>query len=161
MASCKNDFLCILVKVLIIATYGEYCFHLRKSYFENSCHSHTPMSDPFPWEKAAFFFFCFFRKSSALYKIYLLGQNIGTQCYGGRVNKHTISRWYCTLVCNFTSTYGHVHRINAMKSFAKLNKLEEHTSLTNAHISTTKNYTALYWAIPENIHTQPRTASMF
>ena len=32
----------------------------------------------------------------------------------------------------------HAHRINAMKSFAKLNKLEEHTSLTNAHISTTK-----------------------
>ena len=63
------------------------------------------------------------------------------------VNKHRISLctvlWFVTLQAHTCTSYNYV-AANAMESFANLNKLEQHTSLTNAHISTTKNYTALY-----------------
>ena len=94
-----------------------------------------------PWEKSAFF-----PKSSALYKINFLGQNIGTQCYAELINIGLACGtvlWFVTLQAHTCTSYNYV-AANAMESFAKLDKLEQHTSLTNAHISTTKNYTALY-----------------
>ena len=101
------------------------------------------MSDPFALAKIRFF-----PKSSALYKIYFLGQNIGTQCYAELINIRlacgtSTVLWFVTLQAHTCTSYNYV-AANAMESFAKLNKLEQHTSLTNAHISTTKNYTALY-----------------
>ena len=100
------------------------------------------MSAPFALGKIRFF-----PKSSALYKIYFLGQNIGTQCYAELINIRlacgtSTVLWFVTLQAHTCTSYNYV-AANAMKSFAKLNKLEQHTSLTNAHISTTKNYTAL------------------
>ena len=147
MASCKNDFLCTLVKVLIMVTYGEYCFHLRKSLLWKFMPQ--PYFNVWPFclgKKPLFFVFVFFPKSSALYKIYLLGQNIGTQCYGGLINIPLAGGtvlWFVTLQAH-TCTSNNYIAANAMESFAKLNKLDQPTSLTNAHISTTKNYTALY-----------------
>ena len=83
-------------------------FTWEKVYFENSCHSHTPMSDPFALGKSRFFFFCFFPKSSALYKIYLLGQHIGTQCYGGLINIPLAGGtvlWFVTLQAHTCTSY--------------------------------------------------------
>ena len=56
-----------------------------------------------PWEKSAFF-----PKSSALYKIYFLGQNIGTQCYAELINIRLACGtvlWFVTLQAHTCTSY--------------------------------------------------------
>ena len=143
MASCKNDFLCILVKVLIIATYGEYCFHLRKSLLWKFMLQ--PYSNVWPFclgKKPLFFSFVFFPKSPALYKIYLLGQNIGTQCYGGLINILLAGGtvlWFVTLQAHTCTSY---------KCHEKLCKTEQTWTTHKSHKCTyiyhqKLNYTVL------------------
>ena len=106
MASCKNDFLCILVKVLIIATYGEYCVHLRKSLLWKFLPQPYSNVGPFCVGKKPLFFLLFFSQELSIVQDISFGT---THRYTMLwwVNKHTISRWYCTLVCNFLGSLFH------------------------------------------------------
>ena len=101
------------------------------------------MSAPFALAKIRFF-----SQELCIVQNIFLGTNIGTQCYAELINIRlacgtSTVLWFVTLQAHTCTSYNYV-AANAVESFAKLNKLEQHTSLTNAHISTTKNYTALY-----------------
>ena len=109
MASCKNDFLCILVKALIIATYGEYCFHLRKSLLWKFLPRPYSNVGPFCVGKKPLFSLLFFSQElSIVQDIYLLGQHIGTQCYGGLINIPLAGGtvlWFVTLQAHTCTSY--------------------------------------------------------
>ena len=100
-------------------------FTWEKVYFENSCHSHTPMSDPFALGKIRFF-----PKSSALYKIYFLGQNIGTQCYAQLINIGLACVLYSGLLLY---KHIHVHRI-IMSLQMPWKALQTWTNLNNTQV---------------------------
>ena len=105
-------------------------FTWEKVYFENSCHSHAPMSAPFALAKIRFF-----PKSSALYKIYFLGQNIGTQCYAELINIRLACGtvlWFVTLQAHTYTSYNYV-AANAMESFANWTNLNN-TQVWQMHI---------------------------
>lgn len=106
-------------------------FTWEKVYFESSCHSHTPMSDPFALGKSRFFFFCFFSQEPSIVQDISFGtKHRYTMLWW--VNKHTISRCYCTLVCNFTSTYMYIVWMpwKALQNWTNLNN----TQVSQMHI---------------------------
>ena len=104
MASCKNDFLCsnnCNLWWILLSPEKKFTLKIPATAI-------LQCRTLFLGKKPLFFSFVFFPKSSALYKIYLLGQNIGTQCYGGLINILLAGGtvlWFVTLQAHTCTSY--------------------------------------------------------
>ena len=109
MASCKNDFLCILVikgsnncNLWWILRSPEKKFTLKiPATAILQCRTLLR------WEKAAFFSFVFFPRAQHCTR-YIFWDTIGTQCYGGLINIPLAGGtvlWFVTLQAHTCTSY--------------------------------------------------------